>query len=178
MTSRLRNQLSKIKSTTDNNYKDGGFISGIVDRVVGAVRWTVETARDIARDIINATGGEEGAVAGIVRALTDKGASDAEVGDILAQLGLLQKSDSDSSSLVADIIDIGTVGDTGFVNQIRPVKAGDPPSMRMAGTNQVQNLANVDWKKFVKNNTVFNTSQYSTPSTKIRPSQGPNIRIG
>lgn len=175
--SRLRNQLSKIKSTTGNNYKDGGFISNIVDKFVGAVKWTVETAKDIARDIVNATGGEEGAVAGIVRALTDKGASDSEIGDILAQLGLLQKSDSDSS-LTADKIDIGTVGDTGFVNQIRPVKAGDPPSMRMAGTNQVQNLANVDWKKFVKNNTVFNTSQYSTPSTKLKPSQGPNIRIG
>ena len=181
--SRLREQFKKIPAPRDNNFKDGGFLSFLADAATGLgdiVRSGAKTVTDVARSIIDATGGDKGLIGSMLKDLVSSGASDEDVNGVLTALinQLSGKTDGDIDfSGVPELEELQGFASSSF-SSVKPGNIGQSFKSRFPGENLVGGQS-TNFAKLATQNTIFNPTQYMKYKIEgPRIKGGPNIKIG
>ena len=179
--SRLREQFKKIPAPRNNNFKNGGgVLSWLVDAAANVgeiIKSGAKTVTDIARDIIDATGGDKGLIGSMLKKAVDSGASEQDMNGIYAalmtQLGGKTDGGIDFSGLPA-MEELQGFAGSGF-KTVKAGAIGDSFKSRFPGESLVGGQ-NTNLSKLATQNTIFNPQQYM--SYKIDGPRGTNIKVG
>tara|TARA_B100000131_G_C17967093_1_gene552849 strand:+ start:227 stop:766 length:540 start_codon:yes stop_codon:yes gene_type:complete len=177
--SRLREQFKKIPPPRNNNFSGGGTVLDWLSNAGDFIKKGLKTVTDIARDIIDATGGDKGLIGSMLKDLVSSGASDEDVNGVLNALVQQLSGKTDGGidfSSVPELPELeGFAGSSSFAG-VKPQDVGPVFKNRFAGEHLVGG-ANTDMAKLAASaNTIFNPKQYM--DYRYEGPKGTNIKIG
>ena len=175
--SRLREQFKRIPSPRDNNFAEGGSILDWLSEAGTFIKKGLKSVTEIARDIIDATGGDKGLIGSMLTQLVKGGATEDDMSGIVA--AILNMKDKDDSGIdfssIPELPELTGFAGSGGIKSVQPGDMGKAFESRFPGENLVGGQ-NTNLSKLSSQNTIFNPKQYMQYT--YEGPKGTNIKIG